>query len=177
MLASPLERAYRRLQLLVGIGRTQTVPDDRGPVQTVQVRLQPDNAVRDDTPVLQLYGFHSAMPVGSDVVVLFAGGDRSHGVIVGTANQAARRRGLASGEVALNALGIDLHLSAAGLVIDGAGLPITIKNAPKARFEMPIESTGEITAMADGNSVGLSTHQTTNVQPGGALSGPPRPKS
>lgn len=166
-----LDRLYRRVQLAVGIGRTTAAPADSGAVQTVQVRLQPDNAVRDASKVVQLYGFSSSMPVGSDVIMLFLGGDRSSGVVIGTANQTARKRNQKPGEVSVHGLGIEINLTSAGLVINAGGKPVTITNGTKARFEMPVESTGEITAKVDGAAVHLSTH--THADPQGSNVGTP----
>ncbi|ELD9175005.1 baseplate assembly protein, partial [Escherichia coli] len=59
-------------------------------------------------------------------------------------------KGLKTGEVALyDDQGQSATLTRAGIVVDGGGKVITFKNAPKARFEMPIESTGQITDLCD----------------------------
>ena len=63
-----VERLYRRVQLMVGIGRTTAPANDAGRVQTVQVRLSPDE-VRDGTQVAGQFGLSSHAPVGSDVAI------------------------------------------------------------------------------------------------------------
>ncbi len=157
-----VERLYRRVQLMVGIGRTTAPADDSGPVQKVQVRLSPDE-VRDGSRVAGMFGFSSHAPVGSDVVMVFIGGDRSKGVVIGTLNGGARFRGQKGGETALyNAHGISLHLATEGLVVECGGMPVVFRGGTKARFEMPVESTGEITAMVDGDSVTVSQHRHAN---------------
>lgn len=50
---------------------------------------------------LEPYGFTSAAQNGAEAVVLFPGGDRSHGVAVVVADRRFRLKGLARGEVAL----------------------------------------------------------------------------
>ncbi|MBJ9604915.1 baseplate assembly protein, partial [Citrobacter sp. FDAARGOS_156] len=45
--------------------------------------------------------------------------------------------------------GQSVTLTRAGIVVDGGGKVITFKNAPKARFEMDIESTGQIKDLCD----------------------------
>ena len=152
-------RLYRRVQMMAAVGRTTAPAQDGGNVQTVQLRLSADET-RDGTEVLQMFGFSSSMPAGSDVVAIFLGGDRSKGVVVATGHQGSRPKGQQSGETTLyNGHGMSIQLSAAGVVIDCGGKPLTVRNATKARFEMPIEATGEVTAMCDGASVTLSQHE------------------
>lgn len=123
------ERLWRRLQLFVGRGRVSFV-NDAGPVQLVQVRLNAAE-MADATPRLAEYGFQSNPPTGSDGVLLFLSGDRSNGVVIATGSQTYRMRGLASGEVAISDdKGQSVYLSAAGIRIDGGGLPISISNTP-----------------------------------------------
>ena len=154
-----VERLYRRVQLMAGIGRTTAPANDSGRVQTVQVRLSPDE-VRDGTQVAGQFGLSSHAPVGSDVVMLFLGGDRSKGIVLATLHGDSRFRGLKPGETALsNATGMSVHLSADGIVVECGGKPLTFRGGTKARFEMPVESTGEVTAMVDGDSVTVSQHR------------------
>lgn len=47
-------------------------------------------------------------------------------------------------------------LTRAGIVVDGGGKVITFKNAPKARFEMDIESTGQIKDLCDTSGQAMS---------------------
>ncbi|MFV2291099.1 baseplate assembly protein, partial [Escherichia coli] len=73
-------------------------------------------------------------------------GDRSHGVVVVVADRRYRLKGLRRGEVALyDDQGQSVVLTRSGLVVNGGGTPIIFQNAPKARFEMPVESTADIT--------------------------------
>lgn len=161
------DRLLRRVQHMVVLGRSTAPVQDAGAIQTVQLSLQPDGAVRDDTRVLSVAGLSSSPPTGTDHLVVFLGGDRSKGVSIATGNQGARFRNLKSGETALhNFGGISILLGVDGVTIDLGGKVMLVKNGTKARFEMPIESTGEITAKVDGAAVRLSQHTHTDPQGG-----------
>ena len=167
-----LARLTRRMQMLVGIGRTSAPAQDRAGVQRQQLSLRLDGRVVDDARVLSGFGFSSSAPVGSDVVVLYLGGDRSKPVIIGTGDQLTRFRGLKPGEAAMhNANAMWVHLSGDGISIEGGGKPMTIKGVTKLRVEGPIESTQEITAKVDGTAVHLSTHG--HIDPQGGTVGTP----
>lgn len=152
MEAGFIERLYGRLLMAVGRGRV-TVTNDAGPVQTMQIKLGQDE-VRDGTPRLADYGVTSVPPVGSDALVVFIGGDRSAGAVVATGHQGSRPKGLAVGEVCVyDDQGQMIHITRAGIVIKGAGKPITIQDTPtltvkassKVRFETPLlEVTGDV---------------------------------
>ncbi|MDE1715753.1 phage baseplate assembly protein V [Chromobacterium amazonense] len=125
-----IERLARRVWMLLGRGRTTTPANDGGPVQVLQVQLGRDET-RDHLRRLAEYGFTSHPPVGTDAVVLFPLGDRNNGVVVGTNHQGSRMKGLVPGEVAIfDNRGQSVYLTASGIVINGAGLPLTINNAP-----------------------------------------------
>ena len=84
---------------------------------------------------LEPYGFTSAAKDGAEAVVLFPGGDRSHGIAVMVSDRRYRLKGLARGEVAVyDDQGQSVTLTRAGIVVNGGGKPIDFKNAPKARF-------------------------------------------
>jgi phage baseplate assembly protein V len=178
-----IERLYTRALLAIGRGRITAVSDG-GAVQTMQVRLGADE-LRDDTPRLVEYGLSSVPPIGSDVVLLFVGGDRSMGVVVASGNQGARPKGLAGGEVCLyDDLGQSVHLTRHGVVVKGAGLPITIEGTPsltikasaKVRLETPLlEVTGDVVDQVGGGGRSMASmraiyneHTHNGVQPGGA---------
>ncbi|MDE3106519.1 MAG: phage baseplate assembly protein V, partial [Acidobacteriota bacterium] len=124
-----LQRMGRRLQLLVGVGRV-TLVDDTGTVQMLQLKLGALE-LRDRTPRLADFGFTSNPPAGSDAALLFVGGDRSNGVAIATGNQIYRLKGLASGDVAIyDSRGQSIWLTPQGIVVNGAGLPLTVNNTP-----------------------------------------------
>jgi phage baseplate assembly protein V len=124
-----ISRMVRRLLSTFLRGRVNTT-DDSGTVQLVQIKLN-DLETVDAIPRLMQFGFTSHLPRGSDTLALFIGGDRSNSAVLASNHAASRPTGLAEGETAVfNQVGIKIYLSAGGLVIEGAGLPITVNNAP-----------------------------------------------
>lgn len=135
---------------------------------------------------LEAYGFTSAAQDGAEAVMLFPGGDRSHGVAVMVADRRYRLKGLKRGEVAIyDDQGKSVTLTRSGIVVNGGGKPIIFTNAPKARFEMDIESTGQIKDLCDGAGKTMSAMRTTynghthkeNGDGGGTTDKPNQPMS
>ncbi|OBU85878.1 phage baseplate assembly protein V [Chromobacterium subtsugae] len=125
-----IERLARRVWMLLGRGRITAPASDGGPVQVLQVQMGRDET-RDHLRRLADYGFTSHPPVGSDAVVLFPLGDRNNGVVVATNHQGSRMTGLKPGEVAIfDNRGQSVYLTAGGIVVNGAGLPLTVNNTP-----------------------------------------------
>jgi len=138
-----IERIWRRVLLVVGRGRA-TVVNDRGTVQRLQVNLGALE-LHDALPRLAEYGLTSVPPVGSDVVVLFVGGDRSNGVVVATGHQGSRKTDLSPGEVALyDDLGLSVHLTRTGIVIKGGGLPVKITDTNLITLDSDVAVTGAL---------------------------------
>ena len=163
-----IERLYRRVMFAVGRGRTTAV-NDAGSVQKLQVVLGALET-RDNTPRLAEFGFTSNPPPSSDAVVLFVGGDRSNGVVIATGNQQYRLVGLASGDVAIyDSRGASVWLTPAGIVINGAGLPMQINNVPTMTQNGDLRVTGAVIAgFGTGDQVALQTHKHGGVQSGGS---------
>lgn len=69
-------------------------------VQRLQARLLGDE-VGDSLEYFEHYGFTSNPHPGLEAAVLFMGGSRDHGIIVGVADRTFRIKGLKSGEVAI----------------------------------------------------------------------------
>ncbi|WP_313079076.1 phage baseplate assembly protein V [Atlantibacter sp.] len=106
---------------------------------------------------LEPYGFTSKAQAGSEALVLFPDGDRSHGVVVVVSDRRYRMKGLKDGEVALyDDQGQSVTLTRSGIVVDGKGKTILFKNAPKARFEMDVEVTGQIKDLCDSTGMTMS---------------------
>jgi phage gp45-like len=121
-----IERLYRRVLMVVGRGRIKTGRDD-GPAQLLQVRLGQLETV-DNLPRLAEYGFNSMPPEDVDAIVLFAGGNRSDGVIIATSSQTYRMRSLHSGEVSISDdQGQSVYLMRGGIKLtDKAGSTVTL---------------------------------------------------
>lgn len=144
-LMAPIQR---RVMLMVGRAVLNAVYDGASS-QLVQASLLSDE-VRDKMERMAEYGFTSVPLSGAQGVVVFVGGERGHGIVVATGDPRNRMSGLQAGEVAIyDDQGQSVYLTRAGIVVNGAGKPITLTNAPKARFEMNIEATGEIKDRCD----------------------------
>jgi phage baseplate assembly protein V len=124
-----MRRIWRRLQLMSGWGRVSFADDSRS-AQMLQVSLN-DSEARDGTPRIAEFGLTSVPPAGSDVLVVFLGGDRSKGVVVATGHQASRPLGLKAGETMLYDLwGKHVYLTEAdGIVVEAGGAPVTVNNS------------------------------------------------
>ena len=106
---------------------------------------------------LEPYGFTSRAQAGAEAVVLFPDGDRSHAVAITVSDRRYRMKGLKTGEVALyDDQGQSVTLTRAGIVVDGGGKVITFKNAPKARFEMDLDVTGQVKDLCDSGGLTMS---------------------
>jgi len=112
---------------------------------------------KSDIEHMEPYGFTAAPLMGAEAVAAYFDGDRSHGVVLVVADRRFRIKGLQSGEVAVyDDQGQSVTLTRAGIIVDGAGKPITFTNATKARFEMDIEATGEIKDKCDSSGLTMS---------------------
>ena len=126
-----------KVQLMIGRAILSAISDS-GRVQTVQAQLLAGE-VQDDVERIQQYGYTSVPLPGAEGVVVFVGGNRDHGLVIATEDRRYRLVGLEGGEVAIyDDLGQKVHLTRNGIVIDGAGLPITIQNAPSATMDIPL---------------------------------------
>lgn len=113
---------------LLGIGRTVGL-NDTGATQKVQYQTPLEVA---DTVRLAEFGFSSSLPVGTDVVLAFLGGDRSNPVIIASNHQAYRYKGLNPGESVLyNQTGQYVRLSENGIYIEANGKDVFVNNAKK----------------------------------------------
>lgn len=146
---------HRRIMLSIGRAVLNAVYDD-APTQLVQVSML-SGEVRDKMERMAEYGFTSVPLSGAQGVAVFVGGDRGHGVVIATSDPRSRMKGLQPGEVAIyDDQGQSVHITRAGIVVKGAGKPITLTDAPKARFEMDIEATGEIRDKCDSGGKTMS---------------------
>ncbi|MBG6243173.1 MAG: phage baseplate assembly protein V [Candidatus Symbiopectobacterium sp. Dall1.0] len=175
---------YRRTLMMLGIGRV-TALSDSGKVQKIQYQVPLE--VRGDTPRMAEFGFSSGLPVGSDVVLAFLGGDRSNAVVIATNNQSYRHTGLNPGETVIyNQWGMFVKLTENGIVIEAKNQPVTVNNATLVtvtategiRLNTPnLLVSGDITDNCDSQSATLKqlretynqhSHDVDNVEPGGA---------
>lgn len=148
-LATAQQPLTMRVRLMVGKGTLHLV-DDAPQVQTVQATFLADET-RDGVERPQNYGFTSVPLPGMQPIAVFVGGDRSQGIVIAMADRQYRLKGLRRGEVAIyDDQGQSVHLTREGIVVKGAGLPVTITDTPKVRAETPmLECTGEIKDRCD----------------------------
>ncbi|TDQ26736.1 phage baseplate assembly protein V [Raoultella sp. BIGb0149] len=115
-----------RIASMLGVGRVTAMQDDGG-TQSVQYQtpLEVASAHR-----LAEFGFSSGLPVGTDVVLAFLGGDRSNPVVIATNHQGYRHSDLSPGETVMyNQWGLYIQLTEGGISIDAKGQDVTVNNA------------------------------------------------
>lgn len=91
------------LRLIIGRGRITRTAWGKSP-RSVQVRM-PDGAVLDGVHVIGQAGVISRPRAGAEVVVVCAGGDRSHPIVIGTLDREHPGPDLEEGEAAIFAAG------------------------------------------------------------------------
>ncbi|WJH94955.1 phage baseplate assembly protein [Serratia marcescens] len=177
-----LRQLGRRVAMMIGLGKI-TGYGDAGGIQKLQ--YQTPLEVKGDTPRMAEFGFSSGLPVGTDVVLAYLGGDRSSAVIVASNNQQYRQSGLKSGETLIyNQWGMFVKLTENGIEVEAKGKPVTVANATtvivtateKIRLETPrLEVTGDVIDNCDSNGATLKAlrdahndhnHIVRNVQSG-----------
>nr|WP_255557269.1 phage baseplate assembly protein [Sodalis sp. dw_96] len=177
-----LSRLYRQVKMMIGIGRI-TGLSDGGVVQ--QVQYQTSMEVRDKTNRLAEFGFSSGLPMGTDVVLAFLGGDRSSPVIIASNHQGSRHTGLEPGETVIySQWGQYVKLTETGIVVEANGQPVTVNNATTLKATATVSvtldtpvlyCTGDIIDNSGSNAVTLKqlrdaynahTHQVKEVEGG-----------
>ncbi|MCL2430287.1 MAG: phage baseplate assembly protein V [Alphaproteobacteria bacterium] len=90
---------HQRVMNMIARGRLAASNDDEG-MQFVDLSLlRGESKARVER--FQTYGFSSHAPRGSEVIALFLGGSRDHGVVLAIDNRRSRIRGQREGEVAM----------------------------------------------------------------------------
>lgn len=152
----------RRVQLMVARG-VLAIVNDATKMQGVQVQLL-SGEVR-DMERFQNYGFIGNPKAGAEVVAVFVGGNRDHGLAIAIDDRRYRVKGLQPGEVAIyDDLGHKIILTRTGITIDGATHAINISNCPNV-----VVTGGDVTA----DGVSLKNHLHGGVQAGGSQTGAP----
>ncbi|WIO40969.1 phage baseplate assembly protein [Klebsiella electrica] len=115
-----------RIASMLGVGRI-TAMKDSGSTQSVQYQTPLEVATAHR---LAEFGFSSGLPVGTDVVLAFLGGDRSNPVVIATNHQGYRYSDLSPGETVMyNQWGMNVLLTENGVFIDAKGKNVEINNA------------------------------------------------
>lgn len=174
-LMAPLRR---RVRLMVSRCVLSALSDANG-IQGSKVKLLSDE-VRDGVERMQNYGYTSVPLPGAEGVMVCVSGNRDHGIVIVMDDRRYRLKGLQAGEVALyDDLQQKIHLTRNGILIKGAGLPVTITDTPKVRMETALlEVTGEIKDKCDSSGKTMSGMRTIynghthNDPQGGAVAAP-----
>lgn len=150
---------------------------DGAKLQGLQVTILADQSA-DEVEHFQHYGFTSVPLPGAEGIALAVGGSRAHTVVINVDDRRFRLKNLRPGEVALyDDLGKAVHMTRDGMVLDGGGEQVTIKNTPKVRIEADLESTGSIKDNCD--SAGgrtmeqMRTWEAAHTHNGGVITSPP----
>lgn len=94
-----LDETNSRVAMMIARGLVAMTDDDKK-MQRHQVRLL-SNETKDNIEHFQPYGFTSVPKGGAETVVVFLGGNRSHGIAIVTDDRRYRLKELHPGEVAL----------------------------------------------------------------------------
>lgn len=146
-----MRQLYNRIGNMLARGVVRTV-NAAGKLQILQLGLLAGET-KDRLEHMEPYGFTSHPMRGAEAVAVFLDGDRAHGVVLVVADRRYRLAGLAAGEMAIHDdQGQKVHLTRAGIVVDGGGLPINVVNAPSVTIDSPLVTmTGNL--KVDGNIV------------------------
>jgi phage gp45-like len=133
----------RRIMLMLARGVLRQVRDD-DTLQMLQATFL-EGETRAGLERVQQYGFTGHPHPGAELVTLFLGGNRDHGLVIAVDDRRYRLKGLAQGEVALyDDQGQRIHLTRNGIVIDGAGKPVTFVNAPTVTMDGNLKVAGDV---------------------------------
>lgn len=94
-----LNPLVNRIRMMIGRGIIRLV-DDSTNIQNVQLSLL-KNETRSKVERFQNYGFTSVPLTGTEAIVLFPGGNRDHGIVLGIGDRRFRIKSLEPGEVAI----------------------------------------------------------------------------
>lgn len=131
---------HRRVMLMVSRAVLNVVTDGLA-IQGLQVTAL-DGEVRDEVERFQQYGYTSVPFPGAEGVMVAVAGNHDHGIVIAVEDRRYRLTGLAGGEVALyDDQGQKVHLTRAGIVISGAGLPVTVTNTPHILLDAALVET------------------------------------
>lgn len=159
-----IDRAMSRVRM--AFRTVMTGIDTKPPIQLVQADGMAGEQLQDNE-LMQHYGFTSVPLAGAQMVVLPIGGKTAHGIIIATEHTQYRLKALKNGEVALyDDQGQQIVLTRQGIVIKGAGLPITIQDTPSVTMKTPlVHMTGNLQVDGDiSNQGNVSTQGNTAVQ-------------
>lgn len=145
-----MRELHRRVRNAMAFGTTTAAVSAPGNVAQVQARL---TALEVSVlKIVEQRGFASNLPVGTAVVALFQGGDRSNGVIVGSAAPGSRPALAGPEDAAMYGYGFTITIAEDGIHI----------TAPDLFLTGNLHVNGEVFAKSEAGSVSLSQHRHAN---------------
>lgn len=169
-----------KIRLSIGRAVVKLI-NDSTKIQELQLQLLSDE-VRARVEHFQEYGFTSVPMEGAEAIVLFVGGDRSHGVAVKVDDRRYRKKGLQPGEVCMYTKNNDYVLIKAGGIVEVKASAELKVDAPLATFTGNVKVNGNIVCdgqVSDANGSmqemrGVyNGHTHSGVQTGGASTAAP----
>jgi phage baseplate assembly protein V len=151
-----------RLLNLIGIGRV-TMVDDTGEVQQMQITEGASGSgfadrILDNVCRILNFGFTSVPPEGSEAVMVRRGGSRAVSIVIATNHRPSRPTGLQPGDSAMyDVRGMIIKMTADGIVIEGKGLPITLRDTSGVHIEGKLTVDDDIIGLHGGSPLALST--------------------
>lgn len=139
--------------------------DDARQAQELQIELLADES-QDAVERFQNYGLTSVPHAGAEALVVFAGGLRSHGVVLAVEDRRYRLTGLAEGEVALfDDLGNVIKLgrdaisvtATTRLTVDAPTVEVTADNVTVISDNIQLGGAGGAAVARVGDDVNLTT--------------------
>lgn len=137
-----LGRLQQRVMLMVSRA-TLKQTNDGTKMQASQIGVL-DEETRDDVERFQNYGFTSHPHAGAEAAVVFAGGNRDHGMILAVDDRRYRVKGLAQGEVAIYTDEGDKIVLKRGKVVEITTNTLRVNAATKVEINSPtVEMNGQ----------------------------------
>lgn len=171
-----------RIIQMFGLAKV-TLVDDSQSTQILQVDEGPigqsGDRIVDKLQAVGQFGFASNPPRGAIALLARFGGLRSIMLAIGSIHLASRLKNLGEGDVAVyDVRGTKIWLSSTGIVVDGAGLPMTIQNVGTLTLNGEMHVTGDIKFGPNQTSLiaflnAYDGHKHTGIQRGGASSDGP----
>ena len=138
-----IRETARRVMLMLARGVLRQV-NDGDALQILQATFLAGET-RAGLERFQQYGYTAHPHPGAELLSVFLGGNRDHGIVIAVDDRRYRLKGLEQGEVAVyDDLGHTVHLTRAGIVIDGAGHPVSFVNAPTVTMDGNLEVAGNV---------------------------------
>jgi phage baseplate assembly protein V len=152
-------RLQQRVMLMVGRA-TLKQTNDGTKMQAAQLGVL-DGETRDNVERFQNYGFTSHPHAGAEAAVVFAGGNRDHGLVLAVDDRRYRVKGLSQGEVAIYTDEGDKIVLKRGKVVEITTDTLRVNAATKIELNAPtIELNGQTTTVNASSLVQLNTPQT-----------------